>query len=359
MELRFPLYIILVEDGNGCSEVAAAFLLIEETEASLQKVMDLFKERNPNWSSVRVIMTDKDLNEREVLARNFPDSDLQICLFHTFRTFRREISMDKFGISAGQRNLSLELLQQMAYSTSEEKYMDTYSRFKDGAPAEVVKYFADNWHPIRKQWALGMKYSSGNFLNGTNNRLESLNAKIKSVVSQYSSLEEFIEKFFLILRVLRAERDHKAGLTALKVPIFFHSNKDAAYINYMKYLTPYAYKFTTKQLDLKEKVKIPEDIIDQQVSISTSEGAIDVCCSSCECLSWKSMKLPCRHIFALRKHLGMDLFDSSLCDRRWSIDYYKSKQRIFVSDNCTESPDVSMVRFSASKKKTLSQVFAL
>ena len=221
LELRFPLYIILVEDGNGCSEVAAAFLLIEETEASLQKVMDLFKERNPNWSSVRVIMTDKDLNEREVLARNFPDSDLQICLFHTFRTFRREISMDKFGISAGQRNLSLELLQQMAYSTSEEKYMDTYSRFKDGAPAEVVKYFADNWHPIRKQWALGMKYSSGNFLNGTNNRLESLNAKIKSVVSQYSSLEEFIEKFFLILRVLRAERDHKAGLTALKVPIFF------------------------------------------------------------------------------------------------------------------------------------------
>lgn len=41
--------------------------------------------------------------------------------------------------------------------------------------------------------ALGMKYSSGNYLNGTNNRLESLNAKLKSV---YSLLEEFTEKFF-------------------------------------------------------------------------------------------------------------------------------------------------------------------
>ena len=84
LELRFPLYIILVEDGNGCSEVAAAFLLLEETEESLQKVIEVFKKQNPVWSSVRVIMTDKDISECDVLARNFPDSDLQICLFHTF-----------------------------------------------------------------------------------------------------------------------------------------------------------------------------------------------------------------------------------------------------------------------------------
>ena len=181
--------------------------------------------------------------------------------------------MDKFGISAGQRNFCLEMLQQLAYSTSEDKYMDIYSRFKGGAPAEVVKYFDDNWHSIRKQWALGMKYSSG-----TNNRLESLNAKIKSIVSRYSSLEEFVEIFFLILRVLMVERDHKAGLIALNVPVSFYSNKDAAYVDYMKHLTPYAYKFTAKQLDLKEKVKIPESVNDQQATISTSEGDINVSC---------------------------------------------------------------------------------
>ena len=62
-----------------------------------------------------------------------------------------------------------------------------------------------------------MNYPSGNFLNGTNNRVESLNPKLKSVVSRSSSLEEFVEKFFFILRVLRAEQDHKASLSALKV----------------------------------------------------------------------------------------------------------------------------------------------
>lgn len=105
LELRFPLYIMLVEDGNGLSEVAAAFLLIEETGESLLKVLDIFKKHNSSWESVRVLMTDKDITERDVLANSFPNACLLICLFHTFRTFRREISVDKMGITAGQRNL--------------------------------------------------------------------------------------------------------------------------------------------------------------------------------------------------------------------------------------------------------------
>ena len=63
LELRFPLYLMLVEDGNGSSEIAAAFLLLEETEASMVKVMDIFKKKNTAWESVRVIMTDKDVTE--------------------------------------------------------------------------------------------------------------------------------------------------------------------------------------------------------------------------------------------------------------------------------------------------------
>ena len=86
----------------------------------------------------------------------------------------------------------------MVYAPSEQKYMELYSQFKGCAPS-VVEYFEQNWHPIRKQWTMGMKYSTGNFLNGTNNRLESLNAKLKFVTSCYSSQEEFVDKFFLVL----------------------------------------------------------------------------------------------------------------------------------------------------------------
>ena len=120
LELRFPVYIILIEDGNGQSEIVAVFLLLEETQESLSCVLDIFQKNNPGWEYVRVIMTDKDMTEREVLANKFPSAQLLICLFHTLRTFRREVTLDKMGITAGQRNTFLELLQQMAYASSEE-----------------------------------------------------------------------------------------------------------------------------------------------------------------------------------------------------------------------------------------------
>ena len=43
LELRFYVYIMLVEDRNGQSEVVATFLLIEETEESLKSMVNVFK----------------------------------------------------------------------------------------------------------------------------------------------------------------------------------------------------------------------------------------------------------------------------------------------------------------------------
>ena len=77
----------------------------------------------------------------------------------------------------------------MAYGTSEDAYCDIYSTC---VPRIVISYFNENY-PIHEQWVLGMKFSSGNFLNNTSNRLESINQKLKSVISCYSSLEEFVE----------------------------------------------------------------------------------------------------------------------------------------------------------------------
>ena len=105
-------------------------------------------------------------------------------------------------------------------------------------------------------------------------------------------LRGICRKFFLILRVLRAERDHKAALVAQKVPVVFHSKDNASSLSYMQHLTPYAYKFVEKQIQLKEKVKL--HVVDDKFYAMSSEGRIDVSTSSCECSSWHSMKLPCR-----------------------------------------------------------------
>ena len=49
---------MLVEHGNGQSEVAAAFLLLEETE---QSMIGIFKKHNAQWPATRLLMTDKDM----------------------------------------------------------------------------------------------------------------------------------------------------------------------------------------------------------------------------------------------------------------------------------------------------------
>ena len=42
-------------------------------------------------------MADKDMVERDVLTEKLPGASLQICLFHTLRTFRRDITCERLG----------------------------------------------------------------------------------------------------------------------------------------------------------------------------------------------------------------------------------------------------------------------
>lgn len=50
---------------------------------------------------------------------------------------------------------------------------------------------------------------------------------------------------------------------------------------------------------------------------------------SCNCNWYKSMKLPCGHIFAARRELSLDLYIPDLCDKRWLKSYAKNVYSIF------------------------------
>lgn len=61
--LRYNKYTTkLVEDGNGQSEIVAAFMVLQETESTFSKMVDLFKKHNSSWECVHVIMTDKKIS---------------------------------------------------------------------------------------------------------------------------------------------------------------------------------------------------------------------------------------------------------------------------------------------------------
>ena len=313
----------------GNSEIVSVGMLSVEDEDSLSWMFNTLRTRNSEMSRVRVIVTDKDLKERQVLRQCFPTANLLLCLFHTLRTFRREVTCERMGISGGQRSTSLELMQKLAYAGSEESYKSLYEQFTKDAPHTVVSYYNQNWHSNRAEWVRGHALLAGNFLNNTNNRLECINSKLKSVVTKFSSLEEFLDKLYIIIGAMRLERDSKSATEFLKVSTSA-SSFDPVEKEYLTLLTPYAAGFVHEQLKKSSRVVLKHYGGDA-FGVDLGESVLDVSTTSCSCSFRSSMLLPCSHIFAVRLNLTKDLYDSQLCDPRWFASYFKANGRVFNS----------------------------
>ena len=75
-DLRMPLYLLIVENGNGQSEIVGIWVVANESEETIQAMVDIFKDQNPKWSDIKTVMTDKDFVEREVFSKSFPEARL-------------------------------------------------------------------------------------------------------------------------------------------------------------------------------------------------------------------------------------------------------------------------------------------
>jgi len=95
------------------------------------------------------------------------------------------------GIISSQRHQCLSILQDLVYAADE----DAFKRIMDWLLAlgfeRVSKYVKESWEPIRQEWVEGLKAQRLTFGENTNNRLESVNAKIKSVCTRHACLQEF------------------------------------------------------------------------------------------------------------------------------------------------------------------------
>ena len=112
-ELWTPLYLILIVDGNGKSEIVGLYLTSLETREAISEMVRWFKIHNSPWKSTRVMLTDRDFVEK---------AEPLLCFFHILQSFRREITFEKMGLCSCKRGHVLELCQKPAYSKSEADY---------------------------------------------------------------------------------------------------------------------------------------------------------------------------------------------------------------------------------------------
>ena len=80
-------------------------------------------------------------------------------------------------ITSGQRTLALEMVQKLAYASSEAEHDDLYAQLQIDVPIEVEKYFNENWHSIMSEWVQMDGHSNAYFQFQYNRLILSFNVR--------------------------------------------------------------------------------------------------------------------------------------------------------------------------------------
>lgn len=345
------LYMFSVENSNGETEIVAFFLRTSEEAPTASFVIKLFKKHNPAWTDTNTIVADKDMVERDTFKEEFPQAKPLLCLFRTLRTFRREITTDKMGITKSERSICLDIAQNLAHAEDEDEYIAIFNQIKNLRYGSFKEYIENNWHPIRSEWVVCLQ-DALTHQNRTINRLESINSKVIQIIRRNSKIPDIFRDLDIFLMSLRIERDRKAALTIQTVPLNVTTPHEGQK-EYLSLLTPYAYRVLCKRYELLNKVKIVENTSDEFISVASSGGNLIVSPNSCTCSFFQGMQLPCQHLLKIRSILGFSMFSSALVAARWTKQYYVNSR--LLTDNPTMPPtslDIDINNVTTNKVMT-------
>jgi len=179
---NMPLFLPLVVDSAGYSQVAAVILTVDERSETLAAAVAHFSDISDKVGDVRCLVVDKDLSAIDVLQSQFTSAAVNLCQFHCLRTFRREITESRMQITPSQKTTVLELLTQLSHASNPDEYDTAYKDLTALNIPTVTDYYNMNWHGCREQWVPCYKNSVANFGMSGTQRIESLHQKVKQVV---------------------------------------------------------------------------------------------------------------------------------------------------------------------------------
>ncbi|XP_043533844.1 zinc finger SWIM domain-containing protein 1-like isoform X2 [Chiloscyllium plagiosum] len=320
--LRLPTFLLLVIDGNGESELVCMWFVQSEERETIKQLLHIFKQKNPAAERIQTVMCSGKSNQGEVISEVLPHSKPITCLFHTLRTFQTDITTDKLQVTVGQRNLLLEILHNMCYAASAEEYDLLYHQLLDTNAQRAIDYFHRQWHGSRGQWVESFKHEGETYLTSTVKRVELLSQQLQARLGKPADSASLAEGLLRALGGLRAESEGRDGQQQLRSPPAESSPVAAAY---WELLTGYAFARVCRELEEAEWVSFlsagPE-----RARPACRRRALLTGTGGCQCAFRTAMKLPCRHLLALRRLRGHELYDPTLCSPRWSRQHCQRDQ---------------------------------
>ena len=84
---------------------------------------------------------------------------------------------------------------------------------------------------------------------------------------------------------------------------------------YREFLTPYAFKFVKTEIHKMKYIKVASNV-NETFETKSKFCNRTVTFTSCTCVDFNSMKLPCLHILKIRQYGDESLFHEGLCSQR-------------------------------------------
>lgn len=182
-----------------------------------------------------MVILDKGVNELSACKKFLPHVSIQLCKFHVMQAVVRELRK-----LPGSDEVK-KYVQQCMYSKTEASFKRSVATLQKEAPAHFFAYFEKNWLSCAQYWASYETDKFPNLGNRTNNRLESHNQKIKTVLDKNMSIAEAIKHLLLLKGSKQLQRAHREFEATLKVSYRLDdSDADGVETKIAKTLTPYA-----------------------------------------------------------------------------------------------------------------------
>lgn len=174
-----------VINSDFLTEFAGIAFVFHEDQGTFDWLFESFKKhQDGSCENIKFFVTDKDQTQRTSLKKIFPHVELLLCAWHAEESFKRELNVLK--PSADEKKDCKELFIKIIYAETEKEFSKLYKKLCKEAPKSVVDYFNKNWLDLRYEFSI-RGHQIGNLKTFTNNREETVNAKIKQWVTKCSS----------------------------------------------------------------------------------------------------------------------------------------------------------------------------
>ncbi|XP_071944010.1 zinc finger SWIM domain-containing protein 3-like [Antedon mediterranea] len=317
---------IMVQDGSGTFLPCAHFLLAKLDEPTMVSAFQLFKQplNDEIFNKPCLFIIGSSNLDVAVFQNQFPNASIKLCETQILKKFKNETMNIENGSEKPRRQGQLwTLLHAMVMSKTESEYEELRTKMQD---LPFASAFNETWHQQRHLWVGSFRNKDLNYGIKNANNLVSFHEKVKGVVNSSSTVAECVKGILKMDNQMKLEANRKKLQAMMTTSVPIVDNPDLEELTQL--CTRYAVNFLEKELTFITSLNVARNELGQLIitdAIGDKQLEND---NTCSCLFYTNFKLPCKHIFAMRKFLEKKLFDDSMIASRWRRDYQHSECKV-------------------------------